>query len=70
MQCTLCPKSVVPEDASAAFLAKWEQVEVRTYRGGSLLLLVGMVCPACVEQLQPGSVALSFKPTEPTEEKS
>lgn len=60
MQCILCPKAVVPEDASASHLAKWEQVEVRTYRGGSLLLLVGMVCPTCVEKLVPGSVALSF----------
>lgn len=60
MQCLLCPKSVVPEDASASHLSKWEQVEVHTFRGGSLLLLVGNVCPTCVEKLVPGSVALSF----------
>lgn len=66
MQCTLCPKSVVPEDASASHLEKWEQVEVHTFRGGALLLLVGNVCPTCVKSLVPGSVALSFTQVQET----
>lgn len=68
MQCTLCPRNVIPEDASPSHLEKWEQIEVHTFRGGSLLLLVGNVCPTCVKSLVPGSVALSFKPV--TEEQS